>query len=190
MLIAPLMPGINDAPQQIEPLLELAQQAGATSIGGMALHLRGEVREVFMDWLRAQRPDLVARYEELYRRGAYAPREERERCRGWCAADALAARDAAMRARAGHDEPSATAPRRPSRARRACSEQGACSTRAEPALVELLVAALRTSSVAICSEPSSARRCAPARARAGEHRARPQRQRRDIDLAAVALDRA
>jgi hypothetical protein len=32
-----------------------------------------------MDWLRSQRPDLVARYEEMYRRGAYAPREVRER---------------------------------------------------------------------------------------------------------------
>jgi DNA repair photolyase len=79
VLIAPLMPGINDAPHQVEPLLELAADAGATSIGGIALHLRGDVRKVFMDWMRAQRPDLVPRYEELYRRGAYAPREERER---------------------------------------------------------------------------------------------------------------
>jgi hypothetical protein len=45
----------------------------------VALHLRGEVREVFMSWLKAQRPDLVPRYEELYRRRAYAPQEERER---------------------------------------------------------------------------------------------------------------
>ncbi len=79
VLIAPLMPGINDAPHQIEPLLELAAQAGATNIGGTALHLRGEVRTVFMDWLRTQRPDLVPRYEELYRHRAYAPREERMR---------------------------------------------------------------------------------------------------------------
>jgi DNA repair photolyase len=79
VLIAPLMPGINDAPQQVEELLELAASAGARSIGGVALHLRGEVREVFMGWLRAERPDLVPRYEELYRRGAYAPPEERER---------------------------------------------------------------------------------------------------------------
>src|SRR5271163_4724322 len=79
VLIAPLMPGINDAPEQIERLLEMATAAGATSIGGVALHLRGEVRDVFMDWLKAQRPDLVARYEELYRRGAYAPQKERER---------------------------------------------------------------------------------------------------------------
>jgi DNA repair photolyase len=79
VLIAPLMPGINDAPHQIEPLLEQATQAGATSIGGLALHLRGEVRDVFMGWLADQRPDLIERYERLYRRGAYAPREERER---------------------------------------------------------------------------------------------------------------
>jgi DNA repair photolyase len=79
VLIAPLMPGINDAPHQVEPLLELAAEAGATSIGGVALHLRGEVRQVFMDWLRTQRPDLVPRYQELYRRGAYAPRDERDR---------------------------------------------------------------------------------------------------------------
>jgi DNA repair photolyase len=79
VLIAPLMPGINDAPHQVEPLLELANEAGATSVGGVALHLRGEVRGIFMDWLRAQRPDLLPRYQELYRRGAYAPKEERER---------------------------------------------------------------------------------------------------------------
>ncbi len=58
------------------------REAGATSVGSVALHLRGEVREVFMGWLRDQRPDLVPRYEQLYRRGAYAPREERERLAG------------------------------------------------------------------------------------------------------------
>ncbi len=79
VLIAPLMPGINDSPSQVEPLLEAATEAGARSIGGVALHLRGEVRGVFMGWLAEQRPDLVPRYRELYRRGAYAPREERAR---------------------------------------------------------------------------------------------------------------
>jgi DNA repair photolyase len=82
VLIAPLMPGINDAPHQIELLLQRATEAGATSIGGVALHLRGEVRDVFMGWLQTQRPDLVERYERLYSRGAYAPREERERLAG------------------------------------------------------------------------------------------------------------
>ncbi len=79
ILIAPLMPGINDAPEQVEAILTRATEAGATSAGGVALHLRGEVRDVFFGWLREHRPDLVDRYEELYRRGAYAPRAERRR---------------------------------------------------------------------------------------------------------------
>jgi DNA repair photolyase len=79
VLIAPLMPGINDAPHQLEPLVQGAIDAGAKSISGVALHLRGEVKDVFMGWLHTQRPHLVEHYEELYRRGAYAPRAERER---------------------------------------------------------------------------------------------------------------
>ncbi len=79
VLVAPLMPGINDAPDQLEPLLQGAVDAGATHIGGVALHLRGEVKDVFMDWLGAQRPDLVERYVRLYRKGAYAPADERRR---------------------------------------------------------------------------------------------------------------
>jgi DNA repair photolyase len=82
VLVAPLMPGINDAPDQLEPLLAGAADAGATSIGGVALHLRGEVRDIFMDWLRQNRPELVARYEEIYARGAYATPDERERLAG------------------------------------------------------------------------------------------------------------
>jgi DNA repair photolyase len=79
VLIAPLMPGINDDPKQVEEILALAGEAGAGHIGGIALHLRGEVRDVFMDWLRSYRPDLVERYERLYARSAYAPRAEQER---------------------------------------------------------------------------------------------------------------
>jgi DNA repair photolyase len=79
VLIAPLMPGINDSPRQLEPLLDAAHEAGATSIGGIALHLRGEVRQVFMGWLKDARPELVERYRQLYARGAYAPARERER---------------------------------------------------------------------------------------------------------------
>jgi DNA repair photolyase len=79
VLIAPLMPGINDSPEQVDRILELCTEAGATDIGGICLHLRGEVKAIFMDWLRSNRPDLVPLYERLYARGAYAPKEERER---------------------------------------------------------------------------------------------------------------
>jgi DNA repair photolyase len=79
ILIAPLMPGINDDPAQVAKILEMASEAGAAYISGIALHLRGEVRGLFMEWLAEHRPDLVPRYRELYRRGAYAPQRERRR---------------------------------------------------------------------------------------------------------------
>jgi DNA repair photolyase len=79
ILIAPLMPGINDSPEQVEEIIEIATEAGAVSIGGICLHLRGEVKDIWFDWLRSHRPDLLPRYEQLYARGAYAPKAERER---------------------------------------------------------------------------------------------------------------
>jgi DNA repair photolyase len=82
VLVAPLMPGLNDDPRQVEPILEAAAEAGATGIGGIALHLRGEVKGVFMEWLRSYRPDLVPRYEELFERGAYMRSDERSRLSG------------------------------------------------------------------------------------------------------------
>jgi DNA repair photolyase len=82
VLIAPLMPGINDAPEQVEPLVEACREAGATFCNGIALHLRPGVKEVYMSWLGAARPDLVPRYEDLYNGRAYAPTGERKRLGG------------------------------------------------------------------------------------------------------------
>ncbi len=69
VLIAPLMPGINDTPEQVQPIVDRARAAGASFLGGVALHLREEVREVFFAWLAAKRPDLIPRYEALYPEG-------------------------------------------------------------------------------------------------------------------------
>ena len=71
ILIAPLMPGINDEPRQVEEIVEIAEAAGATFISGISLHLRPGVKEVFMDWLRTSRPDLVEQYERMYANRAY-----------------------------------------------------------------------------------------------------------------------
>ena len=79
VLVAPLMPGINDDPRQVEKILELAAEAGVVNVSGVHLHLRGEVKDIVMDWLESYRPDLIPRYEQLYRRGAYAPTGERDR---------------------------------------------------------------------------------------------------------------
>ena len=79
ILIAPLIPGVNDEPKQVNEIIELATEAGATSIGGIGLHLRGEVKALWFAWLREHRPDLVPLYERLYARGAYLPAAEGER---------------------------------------------------------------------------------------------------------------
>jgi DNA repair photolyase len=63
------MPGINDTPEQVQPIVDRAREAGATFLGGVALHLRGEVRDVFFGWLTEKRPDLLPRYEKLYEGG-------------------------------------------------------------------------------------------------------------------------
>lgn len=88
VLIAPLMPGINDSPDQVQPIVDRAREAGATFLGGVALHLRDEVRDVFFAWLEAKRPDLLPRYEQLYKgKRAYLPPPLRNQVtravRGW-----------------------------------------------------------------------------------------------------------
>jgi DNA repair photolyase len=88
VLIAPLMPGINDSPEQVQPIVDRAREAGASFLGGVALHLRDEVRDVFFAWLQAKRPDLIPKYEKLYSNGrAYMRPEQRNQAtravRGW-----------------------------------------------------------------------------------------------------------
>ena len=88
VLIAPLMPGINDSPEQVQPIVDRAREAGATFLGGVALHLRDEVRQVFFAWLEAKRPDLVSQYEQLYaNKRAYLPGKQRNEItkvvKGW-----------------------------------------------------------------------------------------------------------
>lgn len=79
ILIAPIMPGINDRPDQIEPILEAALEADADFVTPVALNLRKETRDVFFEWLGAERPDLLLEYERLFRGRAYLPKETRAR---------------------------------------------------------------------------------------------------------------
>lgn len=79
VLIGPILPGLSDRPDQLDAVVRGAVDAGAVSISSVLLHLRPGVREHYLESLRDHRPDLVAHHEQLYARGAYAPREERAR---------------------------------------------------------------------------------------------------------------
>jgi hypothetical protein len=62
-----------------------ARAAGATGIWANLLYLRPGTREHFLATLERDWPELLPRYERLYRRGAYLPRRDtdpvRERVR-------------------------------------------------------------------------------------------------------------
>ncbi|HEX5903393.1 MAG TPA: radical SAM protein [Actinomycetota bacterium] len=77
VLMAPILPGITDDPRQLREVVAAAIDAGATHVSPILLHLRPGVREEFLPWLEDNYPELVGRYEELYRR-PYAPKGEQE----------------------------------------------------------------------------------------------------------------
>ena len=59
VLVAPVLPGLSDREDQLRQVVEACAAAGAVSVTGVALHLRGPMRSHYLDWLEAQRPDLV-----------------------------------------------------------------------------------------------------------------------------------
>jgi DNA repair photolyase len=67
VMVAPVLPGITDDPRQLRDVVAAAIDAGATHVSPILLHLRPGVREEFLPWLEREFPDLVPRYEQLYR---------------------------------------------------------------------------------------------------------------------------
>ena len=79
VLVAPVLPGLSDSEAQLHEVVEACAEAGAVSIHGVALHLRGPLRAHYFDWLEGTRPDLVRLHRQRFRRGAYQGEAERER---------------------------------------------------------------------------------------------------------------
>ncbi|MDQ4129595.1 MAG: radical SAM protein [Actinomycetota bacterium] len=78
VLVAPIIPGISDGPDQLEAVVKAVIDAGATSVTPIVLHLRPGVKEQFLPWLESHRPDLLDEYRRLYPR-SYAPKATQER---------------------------------------------------------------------------------------------------------------
>jgi DNA repair photolyase len=86
VLMAPILPFLTDSEEMLDRTVRAIAESGAAHVSPIVLHLRSGAREWFMAWLGREHPDLVPRYEELYKRGAYAPkvyqREIGDRVRG------------------------------------------------------------------------------------------------------------
>lgn len=73
VLMGPVMPGMSDSTEQLRSVVESCVAAGAVSVSTIALHLRPGVREHYLGWLAANRPDLVRLYEQRFT-GSHGPR--------------------------------------------------------------------------------------------------------------------
>jgi DNA repair photolyase len=74
VLVAPILPMITDSDEQIDAILGLIADAGATGATVFALHLRPGAREWFMQYLGRHHPELIDAYAELYQNGSYVTR--------------------------------------------------------------------------------------------------------------------
>lgn len=77
VMVAPILPGISDRPEQIREVVSAAIDAGASHVSPILLHLRPGVKEVYMEWLEENFPDLVPRYQQMYR-SSYASTADRK----------------------------------------------------------------------------------------------------------------
>jgi DNA repair photolyase len=78
VLVAPVLPGLSDSVDQLRRVVDACAKAGAISIHGSALHLRGSLREHYLTWLGEARPDLAPLYRERFSSGAYQAQSEQD----------------------------------------------------------------------------------------------------------------
>src|SRR3954452_2475738 len=78
VFLAPVLPGLTDDEESLDAALGAIAASGATGVTVLALHLRPGAREWFLGWLGRAHPELLPRYQQLYRRGACVPAEYRD----------------------------------------------------------------------------------------------------------------
>jgi DNA repair photolyase len=79
VLIAPILPGVSDHPDQLRAVAAAAVDAGAASVSTVLLHLRPGVKEVYVERLGRRDPALAARTAERYGTRTRLPKGEQQR---------------------------------------------------------------------------------------------------------------
>jgi DNA repair photolyase len=83
--MAPLLPGLSDQPDRMAEVVRAARDAGATHVWCNVLHLQPGTREHFLEGIARDWPELLSRYQALYR-GTYLDRKLAEPVRAYVAA--------------------------------------------------------------------------------------------------------
>jgi DNA repair photolyase len=77
VLMAPVLPGLSDAPEQLARVADACKAIGVRPAGPVPLHLRPGVKEHVLAWVDEHRPDLAEQYRRSYRT-AYLPAPQRK----------------------------------------------------------------------------------------------------------------
>src|SRR5688500_7661725 len=64
--VMPVLPGITDRPDQLEPLIRAVAEAGATYLNACALRLRSAARQRYLPFVEKEFPHLAVRYRATY----------------------------------------------------------------------------------------------------------------------------
>jgi DNA repair photolyase len=78
VLVAPVIPGWSDRPEQLEEVAAACLDAGAVFVTPIALHLRRGVKEHFLGFVSEKRPELHGDLSRRYARSAYLPAQEQQ----------------------------------------------------------------------------------------------------------------
>src|SRR5437773_9128420 len=76
--VMPVLPGITDRPDQLEPLIKAVAEAGATYLNACALRLRAAARQRYLPFIEQEFPQLAPRYRATYAQSHHAGERYRE----------------------------------------------------------------------------------------------------------------
>ena len=76
--VMPVLPGITDRPDQLEPLIKAIADGGATYVNACALRLRAAARQRYLPFIEQEFPELAPRYHATYARSHHAGDRYRE----------------------------------------------------------------------------------------------------------------
>jgi DNA repair photolyase len=66
--VMPVLPGITDAPEQLDRLVRTVAEHGATYVNACALRLQSAARQRYLPFIEQEFPELAARYRATYAR--------------------------------------------------------------------------------------------------------------------------